>query len=63
MPSRSRPQADAKMTDEAIFADVSDTIRKALQHVKDTNPAKTNISSTSLELSLNKLMGMEVEKV
>jgi glutamate dehydrogenase/leucine dehydrogenase len=56
-------QADAKMTDEAIFADVSDTIRKALQHVKDTNPAKTNISSTSLELSLNKLMGMEVEKV
>lgn len=52
-------QSDAKMTDEAIFDDVSDTIRKALLEVKQFNATNTNISSAALELSLNKLMGME----
>jgi glutamate dehydrogenase/leucine dehydrogenase len=51
-------QSDAKMTDEAIFDDVSDTIRKALLEVKQFNATNTNISSAALELSLNKLMGM-----
>lgn len=48
---------DAKMTDEAIFGDVSETIREALQKVYDYNPNLTNISTAALELSLNKLMG------
>lgn len=49
-------QSDAKMTDEAIFNDVSETIRQALLDVKKFNPEKTNISSAALEMSLNKLM-------
>jgi glutamate dehydrogenase/leucine dehydrogenase len=48
---------DAKMTDEAIFGDVSETIREALQKVYDYSPNLTNISTAALELSLNKLMG------
>jgi glutamate dehydrogenase/leucine dehydrogenase len=53
-------QAEAQMTDEAIFNDVSDTIRQALQEVQASQPGTTKLSSAALELSLHKLMGEPV---
>lgn len=50
-------QADAEMTDQAIFEDVSRTVRLALEQVKASNPALTNISASALQLALDKLMG------
>ena len=47
---------NAQMTDEAIFTDVSETIREALQKVYDYNPNIVNVSTAALELSLNKLL-------
>ena len=49
-------EADATVTDEAIFSDVSTTIEKALQEVHKQNSGTTNISSTALEISLKKLL-------
>ena len=49
-------QADAEMTDQAIFQDVSRTIRQALVQVQARNPALTNISASALQLALDKLM-------
>ncbi|MBI5914655.1 MAG: Glu/Leu/Phe/Val dehydrogenase [Bacteroidetes bacterium] len=49
-------QPDAEMTDEAIFSDVSQTIRQALQEVKNFNPQTTQISTSALEIALNKLL-------
>lgn len=49
-------QPDAEMTDEAIFSDVSDIIRRALEEVRSFSPTATNISSAGLEIALNKLM-------
>lgn len=48
----------AKMTDEAIFNDVSETIKSALRNVYDHNPAGTGISTSALKLSLAKLMNI-----
>ena len=50
------PEVD--VTDEAIFGDVSDTIKKALQHVFDYSPSFENISTSALKLSLSKLMNI-----
>lgn len=50
---------DAPMTDEAIFEDVSNTIRRALEEVYSFNPKLTHISTAALELALGKLMGNE----
>ena len=49
-------QPDVRMTDASIFGDVSQTIYKALDEVHTANPSLVNISSTALEMSLNKLM-------
>jgi len=49
-------QPEARMTDEAIFNDVSDTIRRALQETKNSHPRPTGLSAAALELSLHKLM-------
>ncbi len=49
-------QPHALMTDEAIFTDVSDTIRKALEEVHQANPSGTHIAATALEIALRKLM-------
>ncbi len=46
------------VTDEAIFDDVSKTIEEALQHVFDYNQSFENISTSSLKLSLSKLMNI-----
>lgn len=56
-------QPNAEMTDEAIFQDVSETIRKALAAVQDFSPNLTSISSTALEIALNKLLHLEKEEV
>jgi glutamate dehydrogenase/leucine dehydrogenase len=46
------------VTDEAIFGDVSNTIKEALQQVYDYNPSLVNISTSALKLSLSKLMNI-----
>jgi len=47
-----------KVTDEAIFGDVSKTIKDALQQVFDYNPGFENIATSALRLSLSKLMNI-----
>ncbi len=49
-------QKDAKLTDEAIFFDVSQTIKKALEKTHQQNNNLTNISKIALEWSINKLL-------
>lgn len=46
----------AEMTDEAIFNDVSATIRKALNEVCRSHPSPRRISAGALRIALNKLM-------
>jgi glutamate dehydrogenase/leucine dehydrogenase len=45
-----------QMTDEAIFNDTSETIRKAIQRVYDKNQTKTGISATAFEIALTQLI-------
>ena len=45
-----------KMTDEAIFNDTSETIKKALQKTFNKNPQKSNISETAFEIALEQLI-------
>ncbi len=44
------------MTDEAIFNDTSNTIKKALEKVYIRNKSKTEISATAFEIALNQLV-------
>ncbi len=44
------------MTDDAIFEDVSTTIKKALQKVYAQNPDNLNISATAFEIALKQLL-------
>lgn len=44
------------MTDEAIFNDTSQTIKKALKKVYNKNKSKTEISATAFEIALNELI-------
>ncbi len=44
-----------QMTDEAIFFDTSETIKKALGKVFDKNNTKINISATAFEIALEQL--------
>lgn len=44
------------MTDEAIFNDTSDVIKKALKEVKDNNPTGVGISETAFEIALRQLI-------
>ena len=44
------------MTDEAIFADTSETIRKAIQKIFDISKSKTKISATAFEIALKQLV-------
>jgi hypothetical protein len=46
----------AEVTDQAIFADVSNTILKALQRSHAQNQGKTKLSQTSYEIALAQLM-------
>ncbi|OFZ10389.1 MAG: amino acid dehydrogenase [Bacteroidetes bacterium RIFCSPHIGHO2_02_FULL_44_7] len=45
-----------ELTDEGIFSDTSDTIRKALQNTYAINTAKTGIAKTAFEIALNQLI-------
>ena len=45
-----------QMTDESIFADTSETIKKAIQNAFNHNPNKTNISATAFEIALKQLV-------
>jgi glutamate dehydrogenase/leucine dehydrogenase len=49
-------QENAELTDEAIFADTSATIREALVQVHERNHASTGITKKALELSIGKLV-------
>jgi len=44
-----------QMTDEAIFFDTSETIKKAIQKAHNLNASKTNISATAFEIALKQL--------
>lgn len=52
-------QADVEMTDEAIFADVSETIRKALMDVHAYHPWPNGIATAALNSALQRLMEAE----
>ncbi|MCF1191476.1 amino acid dehydrogenase [Mangrovimonas sp. AS39] len=45
-----------QMTDESIFSDTSDIIRKALEKVYEKNQNKTGISETAFEIALSQLI-------
>ena len=44
------------LTDEGIFEDTSETIRKALQNTNTKNKAKTGIAKAAFEIALNQLI-------
>ena len=45
-----------QMTDEAIFSDTSETIKKAIQNAHHNNASKTGISATAFEIALKQLV-------
>ena len=45
-----------EITDEAIFSDTSETIRKAIQKTYDMSPDKKNISARAFEIALKQLV-------
>ncbi len=45
-----------QMTDEAIFKDTSETIKKAIENTYNTLQTKTNISKTAFEIALKQLI-------
>ena len=45
-----------QMTDEAIFQDTSETIKKAIEKAHALNTSKTNISATAFEIALKQLV-------
>lgn len=51
-------KAEAEMTDEAIFNDVSATIRGALERLKEQYPGNNHIASNALSDALQQLMAM-----
>ena len=49
-------ESKVQMTDDAIFEDISQTIRNALLKTYDYNPTKNNISKTAFEIALKQLL-------
>lgn len=49
-------QRQVEMTDDAIFSDVSATIKGALQELAQQSDAKTGLSKRALAIALNKIM-------
>ncbi|MCS6821965.1 MAG: amino acid dehydrogenase [Microscillaceae bacterium] len=47
---------DARLTDSAIFSDISQTIRTALEKVHQRNPQKQHIAQTAFEIALKELL-------
>ncbi len=50
-------QPDVEVTDAAIFSDVSVTIRKALEQVREIDDSGLYLSRTALKIALERLMG------
>ena len=44
------------LNDEAVFTDVSDRIKKAIQNIHDRNKTKVDLSATGFEIALEQLM-------
>ncbi|MCG8330024.1 MAG: hypothetical protein MI974_20170 [Chitinophagales bacterium] len=49
-------EPDVEMTDQAIFNDVSDTIRQAIEDVYNVHPSPQLFASNALDIALDKLM-------
>jgi glutamate dehydrogenase/leucine dehydrogenase len=49
-------ESEVSMTDQAIFSDISKTIRKALEKTWQANPSKTGIAQASFETALRLLV-------
>lgn len=49
-------EKEVEMNDEAIFSDISSTIRKALERTRIANAEKTKIAQTSFEIALRQLL-------
>jgi hypothetical protein len=49
-------ESEVSMTDQAIFTDISNTIRKALQQTRSQHRGKTRIAQTSFEIALRQLV-------
>lgn len=47
---------DVQLTDEGIFKDTSNTIRKAIQAINEKDNQKLNIAATAFEIALSKLV-------
>lgn len=45
-----------EMTDEGIFSDTSNTIKKAMEEAYEVSSSKTNIAKTAFTIALNKLI-------
>ncbi len=50
-------QADAELTDKAIFDDVSETIREGLLEIQRQQSSEKNLTRKGLEIALGKLLG------
>lgn len=48
--------SDIEMSDDAIFSDTSQTIRRALEAVREKNDRSTGLTATAFEIALNKLL-------
>jgi hypothetical protein len=49
-------EREVSMTDEAIFSDISNTIRHALDKTHQSNPSNTRLAQTSFEIALKQLV-------
>ncbi|HYG20331.1 MAG TPA: Glu/Leu/Phe/Val dehydrogenase dimerization domain-containing protein [Ohtaekwangia sp.] len=49
-------ESEVKMDDASIFADISETIRKALVNTREVNFQRTGIAQASLEIALRQLV-------
>ncbi|WPP53564.1 Glu/Leu/Phe/Val dehydrogenase dimerization domain-containing protein [Catalinimonas niigatensis] len=58
-------ESEIEITDEAIFHDVSQTIREALERIHQQNPQSVNIAKTAFEIALKELLqkDQQTEKV
>lgn len=49
-------EKEVEMIDEAIFSDISDTIKKALEKTRQISQSKTKVAQTSFEIALKQLI-------
>lgn len=49
-------ETDVEMSDEAIFQDTSEVIKKAIEEIFERNPTKVNLAETGFEIALSQLI-------